>query len=236
MLTKRVRTALFLSLQWFPCRIGHNQTSLHCNMPSLVLHTTVFRGLDHPTHTPLTSTNILTRSSTVVTWTRGAVYFIYSFNEMQSQERGGKTSLQTHRKSPQVLLNLEIIASATEDPLQCLLLKSSSSLPYLIYYHTMSNKDSGNMGLGSQSSDGTDATATSFQNTHWFDYSKVRLLYLYLHSSWQSTEFSQRCINPPAPYPTASPFSHIQLFHCQLPFTFCNKIQPLLSLSASHLA
>ena len=85
---------------------------------------------------------------------------------MQSQETGGKTSLETHRESPQVLLNLEIIASATEDPLQCLLLKSSSSLPFLTHYHTTRKKDSGNMCLGSQSSDGTDATVNSFQNTH----------------------------------------------------------------------
>lgn len=199
-------------------------------------HTTVFRGLDHSPHTLFTGTNIPTLTSTAVTWTRGAVHFVYSFNEMQSRERGGKTSLQIHRESPQVLLKLEILASAIEDSLQCLLLKSSSSLPFLIHYHTMRNKDRGNMCPGSQSSDGTDATVTSFQNTPWFDYSKVRLLYLCLCSSRQSIEFSQCCVNPPAPYPTASPFSHIQLFHCQLPFTFCNKIQPLLSLLASHLA
>lgn len=173
-LTKRVRTALFpgfsLSLQLFLCRIGHNQTSLHCNTPSLVPHTTVFRGLDHSLLTPFTGTNIPSLSCTVVTQTRGAVYFVYSFNEMQSQERGCKTSLQIHRECPQVLLSLEIIASTTEDPLRCLLLKSSSSLPFHIHYHTMRNKDSGSMCLGSQSSNGTDATVTSFQNTHWFDY------------------------------------------------------------------
>ena len=108
-------------------------------------HTTVFRGLDHSLLTPFTGTNIPSLSSTVVTWTRGAVYFVYSFNEIQSQERGCKTSLQIHRESPQVLLNLEIIASAIEGPLRCLLLKSSSSLPFHIHYHTMRNKDSGSM-------------------------------------------------------------------------------------------
>lgn len=63
-------------------------------------------------------------------------------------------------------------------PLATSALKASTSLPFLIHYHTMSNKDSGNMCLGSQSSDRTDAAVTSFQNTHRFDYSKVRLLYL----------------------------------------------------------
>lgn len=147
---------------------------------------------------------------------------------MQSQEREGKTSLQTHRECLQVLLTLEIIASAIQDPLQYLLLKFNSSLPFLTHYHTTRKKYSGNVCLGSQSSDRTDATVTSFWNTHWLGYSKVRLLYLYLHSSRRSTEFSHHCVNPPAPYPTASPFSHIQLFHSQLPFTFCSKTSTTL--------
>lgn len=121
--------------------------------------------------------------------------------------------------TPQILLNLEIIASTRGDPLQCLLLKSSSFLPFLIHHHTMRNNNSGSICLGSQSSDGTDATGTFLWNTHWSDYSKVRLLYLYLCNSRQSTEFSLRCVNPSAPYPTASPFSYIQLFHHHLHFS-----------------
>lgn len=175
-------------------------------------------------------------TSTVVTWTKGDMYFVYPFNEMQSQEREAKTSLQTHREHLQVLLTLEIIASVTQDPSQYLLLKFYFSLPLRTHYHTTRKKYRGNMCLGSQSSDGTDATVTSFRNTHWLGYSRVRLLYLFLRSSRRSTEFSHRRVNPPAPYPTASSFSHIQLFHSQLPFTFCSKTSTILSLLASCLA
>lgn len=90
---------------------------------------------------------------------------------------------------------------------------------FLILYHTMRNNNSGSICLGNQSSDGTDATGTSLQNTNWSDYSKVRPLYLYLCNSGQSTEFSQCCVNPSAPYQTASPTSSSSIVRKHLHFS-----------------
>lgn len=161
-------------------------------------HTTVFRDRGHSPHTTHRHRHPHFNFHGVKL-DEGAVHFVYSFNEIQSQGRGGKTSLQSRRETPPVLFNLEIVISATEDPLQGRLLKSSSSLPHLTHYHTPGNKGSGDMCLGSQSSDGADATVTPLQSTHQLHSSKLRLLHLCTaHSGAQNSRRAVKIHPPPS--------------------------------------
>lgn len=116
-------------------------------------------------------------NSTLVSWIRSAVCFVYFFNEVQCQERG-KTSLKTQRVTPN-----------TQPRNHSLYYRRSFAMPaaevilFLPISNTLSHYEESNSAsicLWSQSSDGTDATGTSLQNTHWSDCSKVRLFYVYL--------------------------------------------------------